>query len=389
LLNKIWSNKKVTPRVQTFGWRLLSKAIPTGLRAGKYSKHISKLCSRCGLEESDLHLFFTCNFARAAWFTHPWYIRTDCLIHNASTITDVILTLTNINHPHASLSNILTFMWCLWKARNDNLFNRGKTFPTHIHIRAHSIMQNLEMADVMQGNRDRDQPGKKKNQNAGYLNKQHPENQLIHQDPQDQDFTVNSPLQGSTITTVLHLKGDKIFLDASWKNNETTTHIGSRVGIGILLQLHTTQKDCKVRIQASSRDHVSSPLQAEALALVFAANLAHSLQLHGVQFLTDNLTLAKAATTDSLVDQMVPWQIRNAINSFRQVSTYLRAAIYHINRKLNKEADDCAHKALQTTVSEPIVRCICSAHSNKPCPIFTSLQSLNMTCYILHSVICD
>jgi hypothetical protein len=71
LLKEIWCNKQVTPRVQTFGWRLLRKAIPTVMRAGRCSKHISKLCSRCHLEESDLHLFFTCNFARAAWFTHP------------------------------------------------------------------------------------------------------------------------------------------------------------------------------------------------------------------------------------------------------------------------------------------------------------------------------
>jgi hypothetical protein len=132
LLNQIWKNKEITPRIRTFGWRFLRKAMPTGARAGKYSVHISKLCSRCGLEEDEIHLFFTCHFSRVSWFNAPWFIRSKNLVADCNSLTQIVLNLLNMNHPHASLSNILNFMWCIWKSRNDNLFGRKPGAPHQI-----------------------------------------------------------------------------------------------------------------------------------------------------------------------------------------------------------------------------------------------------------------
>jgi hypothetical protein len=102
------------------------------------------------LEETDYHLFFSCNYARAAWFSHPWYIRVDMLITNANSLTDIILNLVNMNHPNATLPNVLTFMWCLWKSRNDHLFNRQQLHPAQIQHMANALNHNLEMSDVLQ-----------------------------------------------------------------------------------------------------------------------------------------------------------------------------------------------------------------------------------------------
>jgi hypothetical protein len=139
ILKEVWKDKTLIPRVQVFGWRFLSKTMPTGARAGKYIKHISKLCCRCGLEEDDVHIFFTCCFSKAAWFSYAWYIRTEVIVYNASSLTQILQTILSLNHPHVNLKNVLNFMWCIWKARNDLLFNKKDCLPTHIKYKAQAI----------------------------------------------------------------------------------------------------------------------------------------------------------------------------------------------------------------------------------------------------------
>jgi hypothetical protein len=65
-------------------------------------------------------------------------------------ITEIILKFLNMNHPNATLTNNLTFMWCLWKSRNDCLFNQKQTHPKQIHHMANAITKSLEMVDVVQ-----------------------------------------------------------------------------------------------------------------------------------------------------------------------------------------------------------------------------------------------
>jgi hypothetical protein len=40
----------MTPRVKTFGWRILRKAVPSGARASKFSKHITVVNFAAGVE---------------------------------------------------------------------------------------------------------------------------------------------------------------------------------------------------------------------------------------------------------------------------------------------------------------------------------------------------
>jgi hypothetical protein len=110
LLNQVWKERLMLPRIQTFAWRLLRRALATGKRAGKYSKHIRTECSRCGVEEDEMHMFFLCQFAKAAWFSHPWYVRTEILAAQYHSIPDMLQCLLSSNHPHISVPALYTFL---------------------------------------------------------------------------------------------------------------------------------------------------------------------------------------------------------------------------------------------------------------------------------------
>jgi hypothetical protein len=94
------------PRVQTFAWRLLRRALPTGKRAGRFSTHIHSNCSRCGQEEDEMHLFFLCPFAKAAWYSSPWFIKTKLLFNDHQLLPDMIHFLLSSNHPCISVKTL-------------------------------------------------------------------------------------------------------------------------------------------------------------------------------------------------------------------------------------------------------------------------------------------
>jgi hypothetical protein len=147
LLNQVWKDKLMAPRVQTFAWRLLRKALPIGKRASRLSKHIKENCSRCGAIEDEMHLLFLCPFSKAAWFSHPWYIKTEHLAAAQPSIPGMIQSLLSSGHPHINLSNLYTYLWCLWKARNDVLFDRKNCRPPQVYAVANAITQRIHGAD--------------------------------------------------------------------------------------------------------------------------------------------------------------------------------------------------------------------------------------------------
>jgi hypothetical protein len=257
-----------------------------------------------------------------------------------------------MNHLHASLPNILTFMWCIWKSRNDNLFGRKAKAPYQMHLMAQEIKNNLEMPD------NTHDPSLQIQIQAHDSSLQVLEDQMngyalqplasFSQVPfprldRLQTDAINTFVQpGNTLKTDLAILGPKVYSDAALKIRKLSeANTRSRTGLGILYDFQEEQCRTKILIQASTLP-APSPLHAEALALILAAKIAAALQLSQPTFLTDNLSLARAAAANLLTDPQVLWEIRNLVAEFKQVSQGLHASIYHIKRDLNGVAHNCS-----------------------------------------------
>jgi hypothetical protein len=235
LLRLIWKQKNLLPRVQTFAWRLLHKALPTGLRAGRFSVHILQTCCRCGLPEEEFHLFFLCPFARAAWFSHPWFIRSDVLLQGHSTMHAVIIDFLRSAHPHASILNVLNFLWCLWKARNDFLFDRFKSLPYQVQVAAAALTTDVCDVSCISDSK--------------------------HQKAQDHLTDNMLPPQGDTLRIDLLVSGAKIFSDAAFRSKKVSGLKAGEVatGIGVFISVPSQQGELNVQIQASAPPTLTPP----------------------------------------------------------------------------------------------------------------------------------
>jgi hypothetical protein len=194
--------------------------------------------------------------------------------------------------------------------------------------------------------------------------------------------------QGETIKTDLAIQGNKIFSDAAWKTKKVPGSQGRvHTGLGVYCQIQQSQLMATILIQAST-DKAPSPLHAEALALLLAATIADRLQASQVTFLTDNLILSRATAVVKTTDPRVPWEIREQIANYKQVSRGLQTQVYHIKRNINGVTHNCAHQAIRQSQSLPIFSCSSSAHRQGNCPIALALQNFYLQGIVMHAVNC-
>ena len=92
-----------------------------------------------------MHLFFLCHFAKAAWFSQPWFIRTEVFAVDHHSVSSMIQAILSSGHPNVSVVNLYTFLWCLWKARNDALFGRKVSKPSQVYVAMQAILQETSM----------------------------------------------------------------------------------------------------------------------------------------------------------------------------------------------------------------------------------------------------
>ena len=133
ILQKVWKAKTIPPFLKTFTWRLIRRALATAERAGRYSSYIDQHCSSCGAIENDVHLFFTCDLPKQVWATSG----TPCLPYMITPDEDgVQQTLPAFLTPaptESTLCTTLFLLWYIWKARNDQRFQRKTWTSFQVH----------------------------------------------------------------------------------------------------------------------------------------------------------------------------------------------------------------------------------------------------------------
>jgi hypothetical protein len=70
----------------------------------------SKHCSTCGQIETDAHLFFHCDFARALWFSTDTPLQTDTLPNEDNGVQLILSTFITDSISYYLLQKILTLL---------------------------------------------------------------------------------------------------------------------------------------------------------------------------------------------------------------------------------------------------------------------------------------
>lgn len=351
LLNQVWRDKLMEPRVQTFAWRLLRRAHPTGKRASKFSNHISENCTRCGNQEDEMHMLFLCPFSKATWFSSPWYIRTEVFAEHNHSIPQMIKALLDSAHPHINVTSIYTFLWCLWKARNDALFGRKLCKSSQVYLVANAILQGPKLEDVMAAHDQR---------SAAVV-------------IQRQITTQKSSL----------VAGQEIFCDAAWTNEKNMQP--SPAGIGVIIQLGEYGHCQQLQVSAMSPP-VSSSLQAEAYGLLLATMIADLLHIPEPQYYTDCSVLVSAAAASSIFKVTGHWNIRPILASIQASPSFIRTRVAHINRCFNVKAHHQAKLAIKIKDRPVAFRCLSS--DTGPCTARVVLDMPSVSPFTLLSVKC-
>ncbi|XP_058752383.1 uncharacterized protein LOC131625548 [Vicia villosa] len=127
-LSVVWG-AHIPSKVKIFGWRLLQNRLATRkqlLRRGIITRHNEAVCVFCLMQEEDLtHIMLNCPKLKSFWRKiHIWLnvdipVMQDCCCH--------LLKCINLLRDNMSGCRIgaiwLTICWCIWKVRNDIVFN--------------------------------------------------------------------------------------------------------------------------------------------------------------------------------------------------------------------------------------------------------------------------
>jgi hypothetical protein len=266
-------------------------------------------------------------------------------------------------HPLATLEYVYTFLWCLWKARNDQLFCRKAHKPYQVFAATQAILQETKLEDQAQNRPLQDLVQKREEHiQASPIQDQINATESAISRNQLMNLQV-LPTPGTTVADPWSIPGTKIFTDVAWMQHCSSP---SCAGLGIFIQLEGAHHCTRLLISAISPP-ATSALQAETFGLLLAANLVHHLQLQNVTFFTDYAILAKAAATRNIIENPGHWQIRPQLATLFTASSFHGGKIFHVPRCMNFKAHFQAKLATRIKDKPFCIRCISSTEENTTC----------------------
>lgn len=121
-IKDIWSSK-TAPKLKLFLWSCIQGALPLGSELQRRGMNSTVLCPRCKKEETAMHVFFQCSFAKEVWRLIP--LKSPVHIADEAEFKALVVkSRENICLPPIGIrAPVLSWIcWSLWLARNKLIF---------------------------------------------------------------------------------------------------------------------------------------------------------------------------------------------------------------------------------------------------------------------------
>ncbi|XP_018488051.2 uncharacterized protein LOC108858662 [Raphanus sativus] len=302
-IKDVWS-QKTSPKLRLFLWSVIQGALPIGSELQRRGMVSAALCPRCKEEETTLHIFLQCPFAKEVWShiplkhsVHPADISEfrSLLVNHRSSIC---LPPTGIRVP------ILPWVcWQLWNARNRLIFEDKACNPRDTATKILSSALEWDQAQVSMPSRHRS--------NAP----------PVLQPPNRDDTQTQSQIASC-------------FVDAAWDA------ACSRTGLACVIVQNPTQDHIS---ESQIVDSVSSPLMAEAIALRRGLERALEERIPSIRVLSDCQTLIRAIVNKNQIKEI--YGVLQDIDALS--SLFSSVSFQHISRSQNRDADFSAKQLLK------------------------------------------
>ncbi|XP_021318754.1 uncharacterized protein LOC8083452 isoform X2 [Sorghum bicolor] len=358
----------------------------TTVKANKLN-HAGRLTTyrtTCGQIEDDAHLFFLCSLPRAVWFSFTPSLRTELLPPDNDGIQLILQTIITNDINDDLLSTMLITLRFIWKARNDNCFQRKSWTPIQVHTAAAAMIRwiNNECQETEE-------------EQAPCLNH---DQQQLHQQPTPpiiENSTGNDTnllgQQGMSYLTAGDQSHQRIMtnnerapepptmttIDASTLPDQPNMSM-RQAGLGIFFLNTRVQPAQGIYIKAKL-EACSSVLMAEAASLALASIIIDRLNIDRVSFLSDSELLVHFFNQTHHNDPP-DWRIKHFTQTFSNHIISREPKIFKVKRSSNSIADTLAREAfLHRTVQSNNIQYSCSHEHHKiECPLTQVLHFVDL-----------